>query len=301
VPVKTHRIRYATPRYYDLTTTCHMHGWRHLAPFAWDEARHALTFACLVDGAAVDVVVAQHRRAVAVTVLSHNDLKSGAKRRLDAMIRRSLGLDVDTAALLAVARRAGSASVPLIRRGVGRLLRSPTLWEDAAKTLFTTNCSWTLTERMCAGLCSERFSAPTPLGRHPFPPPARIAPLPPARLRAMVPVGYRAAALRALAAIFARDPLLGGLEVGALDYSRALTTVLALRGFGPYASAHLLLLANFCDAIPMDSAVGSYVRQHFRTRNPQAFLARRYEVWRPFRWWGYKIERMQRLQALSAV
>lgn len=299
--MKTHRIRYATPRYYDLATTCHMHGWRHLAPFAWDDTRHTLTFTCLTDGEAVDVVAVQHQRAVAVTVLSHNGLRSGTKRRLDAMVRRSLGLDVDTTALLAVARRAGSGSAPLIRRGAGRLLRSPTLWEDAAKTLFTTNCSWALTERMCAGMCSERLSASSPLGRHPFPSPARIAPLPPARLRAMLPVGYRADALQALAATFARDPSLGGLETGVLDYPRAVATVLALKGFGPYASAHLLLLANYSDAIPMDSVVGSYVRQHFRTRNPQAFLARRYEAWRPFRWWGYKIERMQRLQALSAV
>ena len=294
--MKKHCMRYVAPRFYDLWTTCHMHGWRHLAPFKWDETRKALTYACLVDGEAVDVVATQNKRSVTVTLVSHHGLTSRTMRHLTAMIRRSLGLDVDTAPLLAVARRAGPAYGPLIRQGAGRLLRSPTLWEDAAKTLFTTNCSWALTERMCAAACAQMLSLPTPLGQYPFPSPARIAALSPARLRVVLPVGYRAPALRALAAAFARDPLLGGLEDGAFDSTTALATLRALDGFGPYAAAHLLLLANHCDEIPVDSVVVSYVRQHFRARHLQTFLSRRYRAWRPFRWWGYKLERIRRQQ-----
>jgi N-glycosylase/DNA lyase len=298
--MKTHRIRYAAPHYYDLWATCHAHGWRRLAPFVWDDDRRTLAFACLADGEAVDVVAAQVAGVVTATVVSHNGLMAGARRRLAAMVRRSLGLDIETTPLLGVARRIEPAYVELIRQGAGRLLRSPTLWEDAAKTLFTTNCSWALTERMCAAACSRRLSPPSPGGRYPFPSPDRIAALPPARLRALLPVGYRAAALRTLAETFVRDPRLGGLEGGGLDPATALETAEALDGFGPYAAAHLLVLANYCDDIPVDSVVTSYVRQHFRTRNPRAFLARRYRSWRPFRWWGYRLERMRRQQASSA-
>ena len=76
----------------------------------------------------------------------------------------------DTAhAVLKAAENAGAEYVQLIRKGAGRLLRSPTLWEDAAKTLFTTNCTWALTRKMCEAVCSRAFIEPAPSGRYPFP------------------------------------------------------------------------------------------------------------------------------------
>ena len=41
------------------------------------------------------------------------------------------------------------------RLGAGRMLRSPTAFEDAVKTLCTTNCSWSLTKVMVGKLVSE--------------------------------------------------------------------------------------------------------------------------------------------------
>ena len=38
------------------------------------------------------------------------------------------------------------------KQGAGRLLRSPTVFEDLVKMICTTNCSWALTEKMVAGL-----------------------------------------------------------------------------------------------------------------------------------------------------
>ena len=42
------------------------------------------------------------------------------------------------------------------RRGAGRILRAPTLFEDAVKVLATTNCTWALTKLMVKNLI-ERF------------------------------------------------------------------------------------------------------------------------------------------------
>ena len=36
-------------------------------------------------------------------------------------------------------------------QGAGRLLRSPTVFEDLVKMICTTNCSWALTEKMVTG------------------------------------------------------------------------------------------------------------------------------------------------------
>ena len=37
-------------------------------------------------------------------------------------------------------------------QGAGRLLRSPTVFEDLVKMICTTNCSWALTDKMVTGL-----------------------------------------------------------------------------------------------------------------------------------------------------
>jgi N-glycosylase/DNA lyase len=172
------------------------------------------------------------------------------------------------------------------------MLRSPTLWEDAAKTLFTTNCSWSLTKKMCAALCSERFVPSTPSGTHPFPPPQPIAACPPEKLKDIAPVGYRAAYVKALADRFITDPYLHNLESDGLDYRSADNIVRDLLGFADYACAHLLVLAGYFDKIPIDTTVVSFLKENYRVRKPHSFVARHYRKWGSDRWWGYKLDRM---------
>ena len=40
----------------------------------------------------------------------------------------------------------------IARQGAGRMLRSPTVFEDLVKMICTTNCSWALTQKMVTGL-----------------------------------------------------------------------------------------------------------------------------------------------------
>jgi hypothetical protein len=261
-------VRHPLPPYYDLAWTCQMHGWRHLAPFTWSEADASLSLALWVDGKAIDVVAWQEREALVTTIGSDRPLRAGALRAVTGAIRRSLGLEVDTAHLHRVAAKAGPRYAALVRQGAGRLLRCPTVWEDAAKTLFTTNCSWALTEKVCRAICSPRFVPASPAGVYPFPPPEVFAHASPDALRGVMPIGYRAPSLIALA-------------------RRCV-------GFGPYATCHLLVLAGHFGEIPFDSVVAAYVAQHFRTRNPRRFLARRYQGWGSDRWWGMKLEQILR-------
>ncbi|HEY6064545.1 MAG TPA: hypothetical protein VIY96_00220, partial [Thermoanaerobaculia bacterium] len=61
--------------------------------------------------------------------------------RLRAIARRVFSLDLD----LSSARRSFAHEPVLagaLARRCGRMLRAPTLFEDAVKMLFTTNCSW---------------------------------------------------------------------------------------------------------------------------------------------------------------
>jgi 3-methyladenine DNA glycosylase/8-oxoguanine DNA glycosylase len=287
-------IRQPLPPFYDLARTCHAHGWRHLAPFAWSEADDSLSWAIWIDGEPIDVVARQERDALVAVIGSHRPLRAGARRAVEGALRRSLGLEVDTAGLLKAAARAGPRYAALVRQGAGRLLRAPTVWEDAAKTLFTTNCSWALTVKMCRVACSRLCATASPAGVYPFPPPEVFVQYAPDELRGIMPIGYRAASLIALARRCVEEPGLGGIEGGALDVEAARHLVGQMAGFGPYATCHLLVLAGHFGDIPFDSAVASFVAHHFRTRSPRRFLARRYRTWGPYRWWGMKLEQLLR-------
>jgi 3-methyladenine DNA glycosylase/8-oxoguanine DNA glycosylase len=282
------------PPFYDLARTCHMHGWRHLAPFAWSNADDSLSLAIWIDGKPIDVVARQERDALVATIGSHRPLRAGVLRAVEGALRRSLGLEVDTAGLQKAAAKAGPRYAALVRQGAGRLLRSPTVWEDAAKTLFTTNCSWALTVKMCRIACSQLCATASPAGVYPFPSPEAFVHYSPDELRRIMPIGYRASSLIALAKRCVADPSLGGIEGGAVDFVAARHLVSQMAGFGPYATCHLLVLAGHFGDIPFDSVVASFVARHFRTKNPRRFLARRYRDWGPYRWWGMKLEQLLR-------
>jgi len=280
------------PDHYNLSMTCHAHGWLNLAPFRWDQGSQALHFSAFIDDIPVDIETTQAGRKVAASItspirLTDDQLASGAR-----LIRRSLDLDADTAGLLEIAERVGQEYVSIIKKGAGRLLHSPTLWEDAAKTLFTTNCTWSLTRKMCEAACSERFSRAAPSGVYPFPPPQAIAECTPAQLKKLMPVGYRSDYLVPLAEKFAQDPTLSGIETNGLNYKEADKLVRALRGFADYGVAHLLILAGYFNEIPIDTSVVSYLKKNYRVRKPRSFIDRNYRKWKQYKWWGLKLENM---------
>ena len=272
--------------------TCHAHGWKNLAPFIWDDATKILSFAAMLDEEAVDIIVFQKDSSIIACASSNSHISHDAELRLSGMVMRCLNLDFHTGVLLKGSRRAGDEYVRLIEAGAGRLLRAPTLWEDAAKTLFTTNCSWALTRKMCDSLCSEAFSQKTPSGRYPFPGPEVILGHDPDELRQMVPLGYRTEYLLELARTFAADPQLGGIESNSRSYSDAFAQINALKGFGEYATRHLLLLVGYFDRVPIDTVVLGYLKRNHNFRKPEAFIRRHYRKWGKYQWWGLKLEKM---------
>jgi N-glycosylase/DNA lyase len=210
------------------------------------------------------VEVAPAARGLAFRAVARGRLSAAEAREARAQLATCLSLDEDLAPFRARAEalereRAsqGRRLLPDLRwalaRGAGRLLRSPTVFEDAVKTLCTTNCSWGLTrvmlERLCAALGDEG-----PDGERAFPTPAAMAAQPERFYRDTVRAGYRAPFLRALA----RDVAAGALDLEGLRRSTEPTDDLgrrlqALQGFGPYAAEHLLRLLGRHDHLALDS------------------------------------------------
>jgi N-glycosylase/DNA lyase len=269
-----------------------VHGWVNLFPFSWDSKKNTLRFAALVENQPIDMEAKQSGEHINATLNSHRKLSGTQKDKARELIKRSLSLDADTSELLKFATRAGPRYVDLIEKGAGRLLRSPTLWEDAAKTLFTTNCSWAMTKKMCDSICAKTFTNPTPSGGFPFPTAKTVSSYEIDELQDLMPVGYRGSFLKDLAQRFAEDPTYHQLETNGYDYGTADKMVRNLKGFADYATAHLLILAGYCNEIPIDTVVTSYLKKNHKVRKPKSFIDRHYRKWGKYKWWGFKLEKM---------
>jgi hypothetical protein len=285
-------IQFVYPENYDLYMTCHSHGWKNLAPFSWDDKTGTLHFSLVIDKSSMDIECRQVRSKIECRILAHKKLSASRLNTAGKMIHRSLCLGVDTRPLMEKAERVAPEFGALVRKGAGRLLRAPTLWEDAAKTLFTTNCTWALTQKMCRALCREDFVPPTPSGACPFPHPQTLTAYLPEQLKKLAPVGYRARYLTALAERFKKDPYLENLESDGHDYLAADRIVRSFQGFADYGCAHLLVLAGYFDRVPVDTTVVSFLKKNYRVRKPLSFIERHYRKWGKNRWWGYKLDRM---------
>ncbi|MCM2332603.1 MAG: Fe-S cluster assembly protein HesB [Anaeromyxobacteraceae bacterium] len=253
------------PAAFDLDLTVRSHGWYDLAPWQYDASRRVLARPLrLASGRVVRGEVAEGPGGLAVRILASGRPTPAEAGEARAQLRECLALDDDlsgfrAAAEAAEARRAAGAGPGLpdlrwaLARGAGRLLRSPTVWEDAVKTLCTTNCSWALTRAMVARLC-EAAGEPGPGGERAFPTPEALAARPERFFREELRAGYRAPFLRTLAREVAGRRLdLEALRRDGRPGPELRSALLALDGFGPYAAEHLARLLGRHDHLALDS------------------------------------------------
>ncbi len=153
----------------------------------------------------------------------------------------------------------------MVERQAGRVLRSPTLFEDIIRTLLTTNTLWKHTLRMCHEITS-RYGEPLPADpkQHAFPTSERLAQVDEPTLREECRMGYRAPYVCELAERVAA----GTLDLQALTHSELPTPelrkeLMTIKGVGGYAAANLLMLLGRYDYVPVDSWALKVVSNEF--------------------------------------
>ncbi len=258
----------------DLGRLVNSHGWRTLAPFSWDPEKLRLETAAVVTGRAVAIDLSQSGPQVLAEVWG--DAERG---ELDGVVKRMLWTDLDLAEFHARCRRQKRYRA-VAETGDGRLLRSPTLWEDLVKVLATTNISWSGTRAMTDRLVGA-LGEPAPLGRTAFPGPDVVARVSVDELAARSGFGYRAGSLRRIAKLFVEgrlDPL-SWESPGRSDRAVA-REILDLPGVGPYAQACIMALCGRFGHLPVDSV--------FRSRHPDTEAAlRHYRSWGRWKYLAY--------------
>lgn len=284
-----HRFRLTLPAPpHDWRMLLYGHGWIFLAPHVIDPRREVILQRPLAlrSGLRTELVVSGGPK-ILVQGKAERRLTAAERREVAGRCRWMLRLDEDLADFHRECRRD-----PLLkfaaRRRSGRMLRSPTVWEDLVKTLCTTNCSWANTKGMVARLCATTDRD--------FPTPAEVAGLGVARLRSEIRAGYRAEFLHTLATRVVAGELDPEGWAETADTEETVAAIRSIHGAGDYAVRHMLTLLGRYDAIPLDSEVRGWIRQaHFGDRPvSDAKLLARYERFGAWKFLAYKLERIAR-------
>src|SRR5256714_6754717 len=142
------------------------HGWCELLPFTLDRTNWKLTRVLDLDrGRPVTVEITTRRGGMKIHV--SRDVSDRAAQKIIRDVRHMFRLDDDLKSFYD-ATNADPDFAWIAQQGAGRLLRSPTVFEDLVKMICTTNCSWALTEKMVTALVNELGTASGD-GRKTFP------------------------------------------------------------------------------------------------------------------------------------
>jgi 3-methyladenine DNA glycosylase/8-oxoguanine DNA glycosylase len=240
----------------DLWRTIVSHGVASLPPADVDEDARVMQVTVPVAGAKPRTVqIRQGRKGKARVDVLGPTFGARTKTGIAASVRTVLNLDEDLSPLYEVA--ATDPALAWITAGAGRMARGATVFEDVVKTICTTNCTWSATQRMVGALVAE-LGEPSAGGHgRAFPTPEAMAATPERFYRDVARAGYRGAYLRALAASVADGSLdlerLAAASPEELPDDDLAKLLLALPGVGPYAAAHIMMLIGRHSRLILDS------------------------------------------------
>jgi len=278
------------------------HGWRQLAPFAFAEDSNTLSYVLQLSNArVVELKLRAGQDGIHVETGKLN--KSEQKEVLDK-VTWMFGLEQDFSGFYAASRLEPKLAHAK-KQALGRVLRSPTLFEDVIKTIFTTNTLWATTKNMTRKLVDE-FGASTTSGKNTrsplstnnkaFPMPEAIAASNPNYIQEKIRVGYRAPAVHDLAIRVASGKYdLESLKTSSLPTLELRKELMTIKGVGPYAAANLLMLLGRHDFIPIDSIALTVVSHEWYRGKPITAkeVEKRFEKWKAYKglafwFWDWK-------------
>lgn len=279
------------------------YGYFLLWPNHWSVADEVVTRALALPGGPAVVRIAQPtegRRAKAgrpLTIEASRMLHRRDAAEVRARLARMLRLDEP-------AERIGEfhgVDPRHQRSGRGRLMRSPTLFEDLIKTVTSCNVQWPSTVVMNRRLCEVAGDRAADEGTvtHAFPSAERLARTKPGTLRARCRVGYRDARIVDLSRRFAGKEgaeLAAWMEDPATPDDALWESLLELPGIGPYAAANVMQLLGRYHRLPLDTeslrhgravlgmkgtdrALMKRLHAHYAPFGPHAFRSYWFELW----------------------
>jgi N-glycosylase/DNA lyase len=256
--------------------TVYSHGCAQLPPATVQDDPLVYRRALRNGGRVIEVAL--HEQSGMLVGQTEQRVGRRAAEQIEGVIARMFRLRDDLSAFYAQIQN--DPSLGWAAGGAGRILASPSVFEDVIKTICTTNCTWSATERMTSALVQ--------LGGGAFPEAEQLAQTPDRWYRDVAKMGYRGAYVQSIARDVARGVLdLEALMLAGVADAEVEQRLLALPGIGPYGAAHVMQLLGRHRDLVLDSwtrpkflriagkrrAADSTIRRHFVRYGEYAGLA----------------------------
>ena len=245
------------PKHFNYKTTIYSHGWYQLAPFGLNEKNWFLkyVFQSETEEKPVSATIKETDKKVKIEI-SDKNISEEFKRKITENIKHILQFDEDLSGFYHLINE--EKDFEWIKRvGAGRLLRSPTVFEDLVKTICTTNCSWALTKNMARNLV-EKLGEETKTGEKTFPTAEAMASVGADFYRIEIRAGYRSEYFAELAESVADGKINPekwlDTDLPTVELKKEMKKI---KGVGNYAAENLLKLLGRYDGLALDSFLRS--------------------------------------------
>lgn len=251
------------PKQFNLRRTLYSHGWSELLPFEIDEVNWRLSY--VFSGKdlpkPVSATISEADGKLQIEV-SGGKISPKTQEKILRDVRHILRLDDDLNEFYKLVK-AEKDLAWIAKNNAGRLVRSPTVFEDLVKTLCTTNCNWAMTKKMTANLV-EKLGEPAKDGKRAFPIAEVMANQTVEFYKDEIRAGYRAPYFKELAEKVAAGEVNPEAWLDSDLPTRELKKEMKqIKGVGDYAAENLLKLVGRYDGLALDSWLrAQFYRKH---------------------------------------
>ncbi|WP_067836298.1 DNA-3-methyladenine glycosylase family protein [Amphibacillus sediminis] len=282
----------ALPHSFNFYATVTDHGWYRLSPFDFDHDKKVLSRVEELSTGKIVFVSIQHRLNSLIVDLEYIDdvLSPVEEQEIEEKIKWIFRLDEDFDRFYQLCQDIGERN-GIIKQYRGRLLRSPSLFEDIVKTIFTTNTTWSRTIAMTNNFVTH-LGKPYHLEKKlfSFPNVTTVVAKGEDYLKKHLKLGYRSTYIFELAQrIVSQDLDLEGLKHDVISTDQVIAQLKTIKGVGPYAISTILMLLGRYDYLPIDSDFKKHVRmKYFSGVSPsQQEMKQLYDQWGEFKYLAY--------------
>ncbi len=242
-----------TPANFSFRHTINSHGWCELLPFELDKENWRLSYV-FADENSKNPVSAKIEKTNGKLKIEIAGEKIN-KRFQDKILRDArhiLRLDDNLSEFYKLIKSEKQLAW-ISKQNAGRLLRSPTVFEDLVKTICTTNCSWALTKNMVTNL-TQKLGRKTEDGKFAFPTAEAMASVSAEFYKNEIRAGYRSTYFAELAkkVVSGETNPESWLQTD-LPTKELKREMKQIKGVGDYAAENLLKLVGHYDGLALDS------------------------------------------------
>jgi 3-methyladenine DNA glycosylase/8-oxoguanine DNA glycosylase len=271
------------------------HGWFQLAPNSWNEETQTFhRTQRLFNGKIVllDISESGSTKSPKISIKVHHarTLTNTDQHEIINTVTRMFRTDVDLSPFYTLCQKRGKQWQP-VTQGLGRLLRSPSVFEDTIKTIATVNMQWGGTKAMIKRLV-DTLGEPFPgdESQKAFPTPTAIAQSTPDFFQEEIKMGFRNKFVLELAQRIDNNEL--DIEAFAntdIPTDQLKKELKKIKGLGDYAAANMLMLLGRYDELTIDTVCRDFFSKKYNKgeKVTDADILKKYKTWEEWKFLAY--------------